>query len=358
MQRKIIHIDMDAFYASVEQRDFPELRGKCIAVGGNEERGVIATASYEARKYGVGSAMSSVVAKRKCPHLIFVKPRFQVYKEVSNQIREIFLEYTDLVEPLSLDEAFLDVTINHKNIEIATDIANEIKQKIKERTDLTASAGVSFNKFLAKIASDYNKPDGLYVITPKMSESFIDQLPIKKFHGIGKVTAERMQMMGIHTGLDLKNLELEKLLREFGKSGKYYYNISRAIDHREVKSEHIRKSFGTENTFFHDLENLDEMQINIKPMIEEVWNWSSKNSIYGRTLNLKMKFNDFQITSKSKTFLYPIKSKEILEKTTFELLNDAFVLYRPVRLLGISISNLDNVSKQFGEQLEIKFPYY
>lgn len=267
---------MDAFYASVEQRDFPELRGKCIAVGGNEQRGVIATASYEARKYGVGSAMSSVIAKRKCPQLIFVKPRFEVYKEVSNQIREIFNEYTDLIEPLSLDEAYLDVTNNYKNVEIATDIANEIKQKIKERTDLTASAGVSFNKFLAKIASDYNKPNGLYIITPKMAKNFIEQLPIKKFHGIGKVTAERMQMMGIHTGAELKELSLEKLRREFGKSGQYYYNIVRAIDNREVNPSRVRKSSGSETTFNQDLESIEELQLALFPLMEDVWNWSVK----------------------------------------------------------------------------------
>ncbi|MGV0847082.1 DNA polymerase IV [Empedobacter falsenii] len=355
MQRKIIHIDMDAFFASVEQRDFPELRGKCIAVGGNEERGVIATASYEARKYGVGSAMSSVVAKRKCPQLIFVKPRFQVYKEVSNQIREIFLEYTDLVEPLSLDEAFLDVTINHKNIEIATDIANEIKQKIKERTNLTASAGVSFNKFLAKIASDYNKPDGLYVITPKMSESFIDQLPIKKFHGIGKVTAERMQMMGIHTGLDLKNLELEKLLREFGKSGKYYYNIVRGLDFREVNPTRLRKSSGSETTFNKDLETLEEMQIALFPLMEDVWNWSLKTSIYGRTITVKIKHNDFSVTTKSKSASFPIKNRDLFDQICYDLLTEGYSSEKPVRLLGIAISNLSNNQKKFGTQLEIPF---
>ena len=355
MQRKIIHIDMDAFFASVEQRDFPELRGKCIAVGGNEERGVIATASYEARKYGVGSAMSSVVAKRKCPQLIFVKPRFQVYKEVSNQIREIFLEYTDLVEPLSLDEAFLDVTINHKNIEIATDIANEIKQKIKERTNLTASAGVSFNKFLAKIASDYNKPDGLYVITPKMSESFIDQLPIKKFHGIGKVTAERMQMMGIHTGLDLKNLELEKLLREFGKSGKYYYNIVRGLDFREVNPTRLRKSSGSETTFNKDLETLEEMQIALFPLMEDVWNWSLKTSIYGRTITVKIKHNDFSVTTKSKSASFPIKNRDLFDQICYDLLTEGYSSEKPVRLLGVAISNLSNNQKKFGTQLEIPF---
>lgn len=355
MQRKIIHIDMDAFFASVEQRDFPELRGKCIAVGGNEERGVLATASYEARKYGVGSAMSSVVAKRKCPQLIFVKPRFQVYKEVSNQIREIFLEYTDLVEPLSLDEAFLDVTNNHKNIEIATDIANEIKQKIKERTNLTASAGVSFNKFLAKIASDYNKPDGLYVITPKMAESFIDQLPIKKFHGIGKVTAQRMQMMGIHTGLDLRNLELEKLLREFGKSGKYYYNIVRGLDFREVNPTRLRKSSGSETTFSQDLETLEEMQVALFPLMEDVWNWSLKTTVYGRTITVKIKHNDFTVTTKSKSASFPIKNRELFDQICYDLLTEGYSLEKPVRLLGVSISNLENNQKKFGTQLEIPF---
>ncbi|WP_314244650.1 DNA polymerase IV [Empedobacter tilapiae] len=355
MQRKIIHIDMDAFFASVEQRDFPELRGKCIAVGGSEERGVIATASYEARKFGVGSAMSSVIAKRKCPQLIFVKPRFQVYKEVSNQIREIFLEYTNLVEPLSLDEAFLDVTNNHKNIEIATDIANEIKQKIKERTNLTASAGVSFNKFLAKIASDYNKPDGLYVITPKMAENFIDKLSIKKFHGIGKVTAERMQMMGIYTGSDLKKLDLEKLLREFGKSGQYYYNIVRGLDFREVNPSRLRKSSGSETTFNKDLETLEEMQIALFPLMEDVWNWSLKTNIYGRTITVKIKYNDFSVTTKSKSASFPIKNRDLFDQICYDLLTEGYSSHKPVRLLGISISNLKNNNKKIGVQLEIPF---
>ncbi len=354
MLRKIIHIDMDAFFAAVEQRDFPELRGKCIAVGGNEQRGVITTASYEARKYGVGSAMSSVIAKRKCPQLIFVKPRFDVYKEVSTQIREIFLEYTDLVEPLSLDEAFLDVTINHKNIEIATDIANEIKQKIKERTNLTASAGVSFNKFLAKIASDYNKPNGLYVITPKMAENFIEQLPIKKFHGIGKVTAKRMQMMGIHTGAELKTIELEKLRREFGKSGQYYYNIARGLDFREVNPTRIRKSSGSENTFIEDLETITEMESALNPLMEDVWNWSLKTNIYGRTITVKIKYNDFTVSTKSKSASFVIKDKKMYNEICYDLLNDGYSTLKPVRLLGVSISNLDN-EQIFGKQLEILF---
>ncbi|WP_313386305.1 DNA polymerase IV [Chishuiella sp.] len=354
MLRKIIHIDMDAFYASVEQRDFPELKGKCIAVGGSEERGVIATASYEARKYGVGSAMSSIVAKRKCPQLIFVKPRFEVYKEVSNQIRQIFLEYTDLVEPLSLDEAYLDVTNNHKNIHIATEIAIEIKNKIKQTTDLTASAGVSYNKFLAKIASDYNKPNGIFVITPKIASEFIEQLPIKKFHGIGKVTAERMQMMGIHNGSDLKKLEIDKLQREFGKSGLYYYNIVRGIDNREVNPTRIRKSSGSETTFNKDLSTLEELQIGLFPLIEDVWKWSSKTNIFGRTITIKIKYNDFSLTTKSKSASFIIKNKNLFEQLCYELLAESYSEYKPVRLLGVAISNLENNNK-FGTQLEIPF---
>ncbi|ADX68484.1 DNA polymerase IV [Weeksella virosa] len=355
MTRKIIHIDMDAFYASVEQRDHPELRGKCIAVGSSSDRGVVATASYEARRYGVRSAMPSAVAKRKCPQLIFVKGNFAAYKEVSNQIKEIFAEYTDLIEPLSLDEAYLDVTHNHPNIEYATTIAKEIKQKIKETTKLTASAGVSFNKFLAKIASDYRKPDGLFVITPKMAEKFVEELPIEKFYGIGKQTAQRMRMMNIETGKDLKKLSLEKILREFGKSGLYYYNIARAIDHREVKSHRIRKSIGTENTFVTDLNDLQELKKRLIPMIEEVWMWTVKNQTYGRTITLKMKFNDFQVSTKSKTFLFSIQDAQLFKQAALELLQEAYTPFRPVRLIGISLSNLDH-NKLYGEQLRIEFP--
>lgn len=355
MHRKIIHIDMDAFFASVEQRDFPELRGKCLAVGGNELRGVVATASYEARKYGVRSAMSSVVAKRKCPSLIFVPPRFEVYESVSKQIRDIFLEYTNLVEPLSLDEAFLDVTVNHKNIEVATAIAKEIKAKITAVTGLTASAGVSFNKFLAKIASDYDKPNGLYVIRPEMAEKFVEDLPIKTFFGIGKVTAERMQMMGIHTGLDLKNLPLEKLLREFGKSGSYFYNISRAIDLRQVDPIHIRKSSGSENTFWDDLTTLSQMQSGLAPLIDEVWQWSERKKTFGRTITVKMKFSDFTQMTRSKSASFPIQRRDLFEKISYDLLEEAFDERKPVRLLGVSISNLDDFKSNIGRQLEIPF---
>ena len=322
MQRKIIHIDMDAFYASVEQRDFPELQGKCIAVGGSEERGVVATASYEARKYGVKSAMSSVVAKRKCPKLIFVKPRFSVYKEVSKQIREIFNEYTDLVEPLSLDEAYLDVTENKKGIQYATTIAEEIKAKIKEVTQLTASAGISYNKFLAKIASDYNKPDGLFVITPKMAESFIASFPIAKFNGIGKVTANRMQNMGIHTGNDLKALSLEKLVREFGKAGAHYYKIARGIDERPVNATRVRKSVGSENTYSNDLQTLDEIFFYITEQMDEVWQWCQNNLIFGRTVTVKIKYNDFSIGTRSKTTLTPILNEQVYKDIVLQLIKE------------------------------------
>ncbi|HLP05808.1 MAG TPA: DNA polymerase IV, partial [Paludibacter sp.] len=255
--RKIIHIDMDAFFASIEQRDNPDYRGKPLAVGHAGTRGVVAAASYEARKYGVRSAMASKTALRKCPQLIFVMPRFDVYKSVSSQVLEIFREYTDLVEPLSLDEAFLDVTENHKNMPSATHIALEIKQKIFEKLSLTASAGVSFNKFLAKIASDFNKPNGIYVVTPETAAQFVEKLEIEKFYGVGKVTAKRMHQLGINTGADLKQWSIEGLVANFGKAGHFYYQNARGIDHRPVEPQHIRKSVGAETTFGHDTDNLD-----------------------------------------------------------------------------------------------------
>ena len=355
MQRKIIHIDMDAFYASVEQRDFPELRGKCIAVGGTSERGVVATASYEARKYGVKSAMPSVIAKRKCPKLIFVKTRFDVYQKVSKEIRAIFEEYTDLVEPLSLDEAYLDVTENKKDISSATAIAQAIKDQIKERTQLTASAGVSYNKFLAKIASDYQKPDGLFVVTPKMAPEFVAQLPIHKFHGIGKVTAERMKNMGIFTGADLKSLTLEKLLKEFGKSGLYYYNIARGIDLRPVNATRIRKSVGSENTFTEDLTSLAQLQNGIIPEIEDVWKWCTSHYVFGRTVTVKVKYSDFSINSKSKSVLHPITDEKIFHQIVMDLLAEVYISENSVRLLGVSLSNLTDFKLQEGRQLEINF---
>lgn len=356
MQRKIIHIDMDAFYASVEQRDFPELKGKCIAVGGSEERGVVATASYEARKYGVKSAMPSVVAKRKCPKLIFVKPRFVVYKEVSKQIRSIFNEYTDLVEPLSLDEAYLDVTENKKGIKYATTIAEEIKIKIKEVTHLTASAGVSYNKFLAKIASDYQKPDGLFVITPKMAESFIASFPIAKFNGIGKVTANRMQNMGIHTGNDLKALSLEKLVREFGKVGAHYYKIARGIDERPINATRVRKSVGSENTYSNDLQSLDDIIFYITEQMDEVWQWCQNNLVFGRTITVKIKYNDFSVGTRSKTTLIPVLDECVYKDIVLQLVKECYLPNTPVRLLGVSVSNLSDFKINYGRQLQFEFP--
>jgi DNA polymerase-4 len=269
--RKIIHIDMDAFYASVEQRDNPDLRGKPVAVGGSKERGVVAAASYEARKFGVRSAMPSVTAKRQCPDLIFVKPRFEVYKEVSRQIRTIFAEHTEIIEPLSLDEAYLDVTENIQGIPIATEIATLIRAKILSETGLTASAGISYNKFLAKLASDQRKPNGQFVITPNMGPSFVQDLPVGKFHGIGPATSAKMNGLGIFTGMDMRNQTLEFMTANFGKAGTYYYWISRGIDNRPVRADRTRKSVGAESTFSLDLADYEALAAELQPLIEKVW---------------------------------------------------------------------------------------
>jgi DNA polymerase-4 len=271
--RKIIHIDMDAFYASVEQRDNPELRGKPIAVGGSRERGVVAAASYEARKFGVRSAMPSVTARRKCPDLIFVKPRFDVYKEVSLQIRAIFTEHTSIIEPLSLDEAYIDMTENLQDIASATEVAKQIRAKIRAETQLTASAGVSYNKFLAKLASDYCKPDGLFVITPVMGPNFVEALPVERFHGVGPETAARMQELGIFIALDLRAKDETFLLKHFGKAGRHFYWICRGMDHRPVVPNRIRKSIGAENTFPRDLTSLDDMRAELGPLVDKVWHY-------------------------------------------------------------------------------------
>ncbi|MGX7686630.1 DNA polymerase IV [Flectobacillus sp. BAB-3569] len=353
--RKIIHIDMDAFFASVEQRDNPSLKGKPVAVGGSSERGVVAAASYEARKYGVRSAMSSKIAAQKCPHLIFVKPRFESYRAVSHQIREIFAEYTPLIEPLSLDEAYLDVTNNLKGIESATQIAIEIKEKIKMRTQLTASAGVSYNKFLAKIASDFNKPDGLYIIKPKQGPLFVETLEIDRFHGIGKVTAQKMHKMGIFTGKDLREYDEAFLVKHFGKIGRYYYQIARGIDTRIVNPERIRKSVGSENTFMQDLEARAEIQLGLEPLIEDVWRYCTKHEIFGRTVSLKVKYNDFQIVTRSRTTLSPIFDLSLFERIAYELLDQIMPPSKGIRLLGIAISNLSNEQDMEGKQLTLEF---
>ncbi|MGR9161515.1 DNA polymerase IV [Rhizobium leguminosarum] len=299
--RKIIHVDMDAFYASVEQRDNPELRGKPLAVGGAAARGVMAAASYEARKYGVHSAMPSVTAARKCPDLIFVKPRFEVYRAVSQQIQKIFAEYTPLIEPLSLDEAYLDVTENLKGMPIATDIALEIRAKIKVVTGLNASAGISYNKFLAKMASDLNKPNGQAVITPKNGPDFVEQLAVKKFHGVGPATAEKMHKLGIKTGADLKARSLQFLSQQFGKSGPYFYGVVRGIDDRPVRPDRVRKSVGAEDTFVEDIDDLDVANSELSPLADKVWRYCEARGISGKTVTVKIKFSDFSQATRSRT---------------------------------------------------------
>ncbi|GAB2494484.1 DNA polymerase IV [Algoriphagus taiwanensis] len=353
--RKIIHVDMDAFYASVEQLDHPQWRGKPLVVGGNEARGVVAAASYEARKYGIHSAMSSALAAKKCPHLIFAPHRFDRYREISHQIREIFYEYTDLVEPLSLDEAFLDVTENKKGLKSAILIARQIREKIKEKTGLNASAGVSYNKFLAKTASDLNKPNGQAVILPEEAEAFLEKLPIGKFFGIGKVTAEKMQKLGIHTGKDLKEFSLQFLTKKFGKSGLHYFNIVRGIHLSEVQPHRVRKSLSAENTFEKDLITLAEMEENLRPIFEEVIRRIEKSGIKGRTVTLKLKFSDFTLQTRSKTLeQYP--EAEMIWQFGLELLRQEDI-QKPIRLLGLGISNLNITEEQahFGEQLRIPF---
>ncbi len=331
---------MDAFFASIEQRDNPDYRDKPLAVGYAGARGVVAAASYEARRYGVHSAMASTIALRKCPHLIFVMPRFDVYKSVSGQIMEIFHQYTDLVEPLSLDEAFLDVTENHMNIASATQIAQEIKQKITNTVGLTASAGVSFNKFLAKIASDYNKPNGLFVVRPKDAEQFVENLEIEKFFGVGKVTAERMHQLGIKTGADLKQWTEEGLVANFGKAGHIYYQNARAIDNRPVEWQRIRKSVSSETTFDHDIDNLDELLPELDKVARDVINYIIKKEFKGRTVTLKIKFSDFKIITRSKTFPAPVSDYETIRNAGQDLLQ-LVDLSPKVRLIGIGIKNIE-----------------
>jgi DNA polymerase IV len=351
--RKIIHIDMDAFFASVEQRDNPALRGKAIAVGGSGRRGVVAAASYEARKYGVHSAMPGVIAARLCPHLIFVKGNYERYQEVSRQIRDIFEEYTDLVEPLSLDEAYLDVTENKLGMASATIIAQEIRQKIFEKTGLTASAGVSFTKFLAKTASDFNKPDGLTLITPDEALPFLEKLPIEKFHGIGKVTAEKMRKMNIRTGADLKQLSEIDLIRRFGKVGRHYYRVCRGEDESPVNPNRVRKSIGAEETFKNDIEDIEEMKAELVPIIDRVFKYMTKKDVFGRTLNLKAKSADFQTFTRSKTYLHELKNKDDILRGAYELLEANVSDFGKVRLLGISFSNLTREQVLDGIQLEL-----
>jgi DNA polymerase IV len=341
MLRKIIHIDMDAFYASVEQRDNPEYRGKAIAVGGSPEGrgGVVATASYEARKYGVRSAMPAKQAKKLCPDIIFIRPRFDIYKTVSNQIREIFQRYTDLIEPLSLDEAYLDVTTDKLNIGSAIDIAQLIRRAIKDELRLTASAGVSVNKFVAKIASDINKPDGLTFIGPSRIEEFMESLSVEKFYGVGKVTAAKMKAMGLHTGGDLKKLGESELKKHFGKSGSFFYQIVRGIDERTVQPHRETKSVGAEDTFPYDLTTLEDMRDELLKITKTVYNRLLKNGLRGRTITLKIKYHDFKVITRSHSFSDATDDRDIIYKTACDLLLGTDPENARIRLLGISLSN-------------------
>ncbi|NPD17500.1 DNA polymerase IV [Xinfangfangia sp. D13-10-4-6] len=355
--RKIIHVDMDAFYASVEQRDNPELRGKPVAVGGSAARGVVAAASYEARTFGVRSALPSVTAKRRCPDLIFVKPRFEVYRSVSAQIREIFAEHTDLIEPLSLDEAYLDVTENKQGIPIATEVAKVIRDRIKAVTGLNASAGISYCKFLAKMASDLNKPNGQAVITPARGPQFVADLPVKKFHGVGPATAARMERLGILTGTDLREKSAEFLREHFGKSGGWYYRISRGIDNRPVEPHRERKSIGAEDTFSEDITNLEPTLREIRMLADKVWRSCKAKDLTGRTVTLKVKYADFQQITRSRTIEHGMRGAEELSAIASALLEPLSPFAKGVRLLGVTLSSLElDIGESIEQQLSLGFP--
>jgi len=344
---------MDAFYASIEQRDFPDLRGKPVVVGRAVPRGVIAAASYEARKFGVHSAMPSLVAQRKCPDLIFRPHRFRVYESVSQQIRSIFCEYTDFVEPLSLDEAFLDVTVNKKGMASATQIALEIKRRIREVTQLTASAGVSYNKFLAKIASDVKKPDGIFVIEPHQAVSFLQALDIGKFFGIGEVTADKLRKMGIKNGSDLYALSLDAMIKIFGKRGLFFYDIVRGVDRRKVEPERIRKSISAENTFETDLTTRFAIITELYHLEKRVFAEMQELDRTARTVTLKIRFNDFRTLTRSRTAGKPIDSYNALQQISRSLINEAPIEGKGIRLLGIGVSNLHNTNPDEPKQLEL-----
>ena len=343
--RKIIHVDMDAFYASVEQLDHPQLRGKPLAVGGSEKRGVVAAASYEARKYGVKSAMNGVLAKQKCPHITFVRPRFNRYKEISAKIREIFFHYTDLVEPLSLDEAYLDVTHNKRGNPSASMVAQEIRDRIWEELKLRASAGISINKFLAKVASDINKPNGQKTIPPEDVIPFLENLDVNKFYGVGKVTAAKMHNLGIFTGRDLKVKSLEELTKLFGKSGKFYYDIVRGVHHSPVKPNRIRKSIAAERTFSENISSEVFMLDKLNTIAEELEQRMLRSQTKGKTITLKIKYSDFTQQTRSKTIATSIQKKTEFMPIIRELLYQE-KLKNSVRLLGISFGNLDAHKKE------------
>jgi len=353
--RKIIHIDMDAFFASVEQRDDPSLRGKPIAVGGGGSRGVVASASYEARKYGVKSAMPGMLARKKCPQIIFVKGSFEKYKGVSRVIREIFHDFTDLVEPLSLDEAYLDVTHNKRFLPSATLIAIEIRKRIEDETGLTASAGVSYNKFLAKVASDVHKPNGIKVITPLEGPDFLKQLPISRFHGIGKVTAERCKRMGIYCGEDLLKWSLQDLIKVFGKAGSYYYEIVRGNDNRRVNPVRNRKSMGSERTFSEDCSDFLFLENVLESLCKKIFQYMERDENFGKTITIKIKHFNFILETKSKTYLSELNNYSLFYTVAEELMKELLGDHFSIRLLGISVSNLKKEQTLDGVQLTLDF---
>jgi DNA polymerase-4 len=360
LQRKIIHIDRDAFYASVEQRDDPALRGKPVAVGGGSKRGVVAAASYEARVFGVRSAMASVTAKRRCPDLIFVKHRFEVYREVSRQIRAIFRMHSDLVEPLSLDEAYIDVTEDKMGIGNATRIAEMIRAEITKQTQLTASAGVSYNKFIAKIASDQNKPDGMCVIKPHQGAAFVAQLPVRRFFGVGPKTGERMAKLDIHTGADLKSKSEDFLRQHFGKSAGYLFRASRGVDHREVRSNRIRKSVGGERTYGDDLVTDTDLQDAFETIIDIVWKSIEKSESRGRTVTLKAKYADFRQVTRSKSVEHYVEDKLEFATIGRELLQQITPVESGVRLLGLTLSSLEGAedkAEETGDEGQTAFEF-
>lgn len=348
--RKIIHIDMDAFYASVEQRDDPKLRGKAIAVGGGGPRGVVATASYEARVFGVKSAMPGARARRLCPDLIFVKPRFEVYRAVSIQVREIFARFTDMIQPLSLDEAYLDVTENKPGLASATVIAQEIRRMIREEAGLTASAGVSYNKLIAKLASDQNKPDGICVVRPDEGARFMAEMPVRRIHGVGPVTARRMQALGIETGADLLARDLSFLQQHFGSAAPFYYRAARGEDDRPVHERQERKSVSVEDTFFDDLITQEALVTEIDRIAHSLWTRIEKSGAYGRTVVLKIKFADFRIITRSRSLSAPVRSAELLAETGRALLIAQLPLRMGARLLGLGVHNLDSEEPAEGVQ--------
>ena len=339
--RKIVHVDMDAFFASVEQRDDPALRGRPVAVGHAAARGVVAAASYEARRFGVRSAMPSTTALRKCPDLVFAPPRFEVYRAVSAQIHAIFADYTDLIEPLSLDEAYLDVTADRRGLGTASATAQAIRRRILEETGLTASAGISYNKFLAKLASDQNKPNGQFVVAPGRGEAFVETLPVRRFHGVGPATAAKMERLGLRAGVDLRRQSLAFLQHHFGKSGPWYYAIARGEDDRPVNPDRTRKSSGSETTFASDLTEPEAIEAGVAAMADEVWTWCETAGRRGRTVTVKVKWADFQQSTRSRSLSEPVASREALRDVSRLLVRSLYPPARGVRLVGVSLSNLE-----------------